>query len=124
LPTPSIVLAVAAAGAVGATLRFALSLLVGARAFPWATLGINVVGCLLLALLAAGPWTERWDYGMTVAITVGLLGSFTTFSAFGYEAYVLWRGAEFGTAAWYVAASITLGLAAIVAGNSIGRALN
>lgn len=59
--------------------------------FPWATLAINVGGSFLLALLIVGPWSARWSPSTTNAIGIGLLGAFTTFSTFGYEAFTLAR---------------------------------
>ena len=84
-------LLVAIAGAAGAVLRYRIGVAVGVRTFPWATLGINLVGCFLLAALLAGPVQSRWGATATTAIGIGLLGSFTTFSTFGYETLTLLR---------------------------------
>lgn len=123
MPAVSTLLAVGVAGALGAVLRYSVSLALGVRAFPWATLGVNVLGCLGLALLASGPWLQRWSPSVTTAIAVGLLGSFTTFSAFGYETFILWRAGQVATASWYVATSVVLGIGGVIAGYAIGRSL-
>lgn len=115
--------AVAAAGAVGALLRWRIGLAFTARSFPWPTLGINLVGSLLLAFLLAGPATNRLSENTTVAISVGLLGSFTTFSTFGYESIALIRDGRIGVAASYITASLVGGLACAGLGYVLGRTL-
>ena len=51
---------VAVAGALGAVLRYRIGLAVGVRTFPWATLGVNISGSFLLALVLTGPAVARW----------------------------------------------------------------
>jgi len=119
---PSIVL-VAAAGALGAALRYHIGVLVGVRSFPWATLGINLTGCFLLATLITGPGANRWSPTTTTAITVGFLGAFTTFSTFGYETFTLLREDKITTAAAYMALSLLGGLAMTAVGYLVGRQL-
>lgn len=114
-------LAVAVAGALGALARYGLGVAVGVRSFPWATLGINVAGSFLLTFLLAGPLAQRWSSTATLAVTVGFLGAFTTFSTFGYETVVLTRDDRLSAAAAYVAASVVLGLCAAAAGYWVGR---
>lgn len=116
-------LAIAAAGAIGALLRWRVGVAVGIRSFPWATLAVNVVGCFALALVLAGPGASRWSPTTTTAVAVGLLGSFTTFSTFGYETFTLLRTDQPARAAAYVALSLAGGLAATALGWALGRAL-
>ena len=84
-------LLVAAGGAVGASARYAATLLMrpGSGTFPWYTLGVNVVGSfllgLLMALLPEGDAGER----LRLLLGVGVLGGFTTFSAFSVDALTL-----------------------------------
>lgn len=111
------------AGAFGAVARYRIGLAVGARTFPWATLGINLAGCLLLGIVLAGPAAERWPASLTAAVAVGFLGAFTTFSTFGYETFTLLRTGRAGTAALYVLASVVGGVLAAGAGYAAGRAL-
>ena len=117
-------LAVAAAGALGALARYGLGVAVGVRSFPWATLSVNVSGSFLLAFLLAGPLAQRWSSTTTLAVTVGFLGAFTTFSAFGYETVVLTRDDRLSAAVAYVAASMVLGLFAAALGYWVGRLSN
>ena len=85
---------VAVAGALGAVLRYRIGLAVGVRTFPWATLGVNISGSFLLALVLTGPAVARWPTVTSTAVAVGFLGAYTTFSTFGYETFTLLRGAD------------------------------
>jgi fluoride exporter len=92
--------------------------------FPWGTLAVNVVGCLGIGLasgiLGGRPWSSA---EVRLAVTVGLLGGFTTFSAFGAETLGLARAGEAGRAAANVVAQLVLGLAAVWLGDRIARGL-
>ena len=80
-------------GAVGSALRYAVSLSMGSKLgpdFPYGTLTVNVLGCLLIGLLGVlltGPWVVREE--VRLAILVGGLGGFTTFSTFGADTLAL-----------------------------------
>lgn len=115
--------AVAVAGAVGALLRWRIGVAVGVRTFPWATLGINVAGSFVLAVVLAGPATRGWSSTTTTAVAVGLLGAFTTFSTFGYETLTMLRDDRVAAALAYVMASVVLGVVAAAAGYAVGREL-
>lgn len=87
------VIAIAVGGAVGSVLRFWLSTGVHAllgRAFPYGTLAVNIVGCLLMGVLFV-LLTERLSLGplWRAGLLVGVLGGFTTFSAFSMETVTL-----------------------------------
>ena len=112
---------VAAAGAIGAVVRYRIGVAVGLRTFPWATLAINVTGSFALALVLTGPWAQRWSTSTTTAIAVGFLGAYTTFSTFGYETFTLLRTDRAPAAAAYVALSLAGGLAATALGYAVGR---
>mgnify|MGYP001260838410 CR=1 FL=1 len=112
--TPYALLMVAAGGALGAVLRYAVSLaglaLFGAG-FPWGTLVVNILGSLAIGALAA----QGVGGHVRLLLVPGLLGGFTTFSAFSLEATFLWdRSAPL--AVLYVVLSVGLSLAACVAG--------
>lgn len=86
--------------------------------FPWGTLAVNVAGCLLVGALGAmfepaSPLHVRQD--LRVLLIVGVLGGFTTFSAFSLEALLLVQRGAAGTAAIYVVASVALCLLAAAA---------
>jgi len=86
--------------------------------FPWGTWTVNVVGSLVLGVVAAaGP-----DWVVTLAGT-GFCGALTTFSTFGYETVRLAEEGETTTAVWNVAASLVVGLAAAALGWWLGSTL-
>ena len=108
---------VGAGGFLGAVGRYGMSLLVarlGTFAFPWATFAVNVLGCLVIGALlpSVGDKPVVGENGRLFFV-VGLLGGFTTFSAFGYESLALLRKGSGGLAAGYVLASVLLGLGAV-----------
>ncbi len=90
----------------------------------YGTIIVNIVGSFLMGALAAyfafkGQATQPWRLFMTT----GILGGFTTFSAFSLDAALLYERGEIGTAALYVAASVALSIAALFAGMFIVRQL-
>lgn len=119
-PSRATIALVAVGGAVGATGRW----LIGAGldhepgTFPWATLVVNVVGCLLIGIAASRieKSTPMWSFTVT-----GALGGFTTMSAFAVELNDLVDAARNQLAALYLAATLAAGLAAFVVGERVGR---
>lgn len=118
------ILLVALGGGVGAALRGAIDLLAArvGLAAPPATLAINLVGSFVAGLLVALV-VERGALpaDLRPLLIVGLLGGFTTFSAFAVQALRLGEGAPLSALA-YVATSLLLGILAASAGLAIGRA--
>lgn len=114
---------VAVAGAVGAATRYRIGASFGGRAFPWATLGINLTGSLILGAVMAVSMQRGWGDATTVPVTVGLIGSYTTFSTFSYETFHLARTDRATTAAIYVAASLLGGVLAAAVGFITARRL-
>ncbi len=105
-------------GFFGSIARYLMGLLVyrffDAPTFPYATLLVNVLGCLAIGFI--GTLAERSDIIQTpvrVFLIIGLLGGFTTFSAFGYETLTLARDGRMLHALWNIAAQIVLGLCAV-----------
>lgn len=85
--------------------------------FPWSTFAVNVLGCLVIGLLSGAA--ERFDaFGPQARLFLftGLLGGFTTFSAFGLETFILLRRGEWLIAGFYAAASVAVCLFAVWAG--------
>lgn len=115
---------VMAGGAAGAALRFQLSnmLPVTAEGWPWPTFAANVTGGLAMGVLAA------WALGQGEAVDplwlllgVGILGGFTTFSAFSLEMAMMIERGNMTLAFSYAAASVLLALAAVFAGLVLAR---
>jgi fluoride exporter len=82
--------------------------------FPYGTFTVNVLGCLVVGLLAG--IAERYEvFGpdARLFLLTGLVGGFTTFSAFGLEAVYLIRRGDLGTAVLYAGSSVVLGIAAV-----------
>ena len=107
---------VALGGAVGSVLRYQVGRLVtsGSGTFPWSTLTVTVVGSLAMGLLAGwlarhGDGGEHWR----LLLGVGLLGGFTTFSAFSLELMLLIERGQPGLAVAYALVSVLAGLAAL-----------
>jgi len=118
-------LLVATFGAFGAVSRYALDGVIDRRnitQFPIATLTINTIGSFLLGVLVVLT-TERYlpNSSWRVALGVGFLAAFTTFSTFSYDTIRLAEDGSFGLAATNVFANVALGLLAVVAGMAVAR---
>ena len=114
---------IAVAGAAGALTRYAVASAVGVRAFPWATLAINITGSFLLGLLLAFGIEREWSDDTVVPLAVGFLGAYTTFSTFSYETFTLMRTDRVPLAMVYVAVSVVVGVLAAGAGYVLARKL-
>ncbi|WP_239016603.1 fluoride efflux transporter FluC [Sphingorhabdus pulchriflava] len=113
-------------GALGAAARFGLARAIpSAQAgWPWPTFVANVLGGLLMGIVAAfvlrnGAVSEN----VRLFAGVGLLGGFTTFSAFSLEMAQMVERSELALAAGYAVASVLIALAALFAGLALGRAV-
>jgi fluoride exporter len=112
-------------GGLGASLRHAVN--VGcARAcglnFPYGTFVINITGSLVMGLIAGylafkGEASQPWR----LFIMTGILGGYTTFSAFSLDAVLLYERGELGVAAFYVLGSVVLSIAGLLAGLALVR---
>jgi CrcB protein len=118
-------LLVFAGGGIGAALRHGINL-VSARAFgtsfPWHTFFENVTGSLVMGLLAGyfalkGDASQAWR----LFLTTGILGGYTTFSAFSLDAALLYERGAMALAASYVLGSVVLSIGGLFAGLYIAR---
>lgn len=117
-------LLVALGGGAGAWLRFAAGRALGIAAFPWATLSVNLLGSFAMGLLAG--WLARHGHSgepWRLLLGVGLLGGFTTFSAFSLELVELAQRGAYGSAALYAALSLVGGVLGLIAGLALSRGL-
>ncbi|MEV0003593.1 CrcB family protein [Micromonospora sp. NPDC050980] len=124
---PAAVLGViAAGGAAGALARAGAQAAVPhpPAAFPWATFGVNVTGCLLIGALMAVLTTRPAGPLVRPFLGVGVLGGFTTFSAYAVDAQHLVTAGAPGTALAYLAATVLGALLAVAVGDAVtGRLL-
>ena len=124
---------VAAGGAFGSVMRYVVATQVMSKTtllaapwgvFPAGTLAVNLIGCLIMGLLAALASSFDWlNHEGKLLLMTGVLGGFTTFSAFGLETFNLLRKNEWLIAGTYISASVLLGLLAVVIGFYLGAAL-
>lgn len=121
-----LVLLVALGGALGSVLRYAVNvagLAVLGAGFPWSTLIVNVAGSFLMGIVAAWLlWRGGSDEARALLAT-GLLGGFTTFSAFSLDFAQLAERGEIMGALGYAGASVVLSIAAVFAGLVLARAV-
>ena len=120
------VLLIGAGGFAGAIARYVVDVGVTQRfaSFPWGTLVVNVTGCFVLGLVFA-LLTQRFDPDPTVrmAITVGFIGAYTTFSTFAFETMRLAEDGAILIAVSNVGLSVVVGIIAVSLGTWLGRAL-
>lgn len=117
-------IAVALGGAAGTLARYGLGAYAEryVAAFPYATLGVNVLGSLLLGALVQVLPSSGASPALRAALTIGLCGGFTTFSTFSHDTVRLLAAGSYGRAAAYVVASVGLSLLAVFAGFEAARA--
>jgi CrcB protein len=120
------ILAVAIGGAIGAVARFIIGQVALQRfgpGFPWGTAVINVSGSFLIGLIAQLAMTRAFGITPTVRLfaATGVLGGYTTFSAFSLESLTLFGEGAPLVGAIYAAGSVILGIFAAFAGTIVGR---
>jgi len=110
---------------VGAVARYGLSGLVQRQvegSFPAGTLAVNLLGCILLGAFMTLVRDQRmFEPRVRLFVTIGVLGSLTTFSTFGYETIQLLRAGELNYALLNIAANLVLGLAGVLIGRGLVR---
>lgn len=120
------VLLVGCGGFLGSVLRFLLAgfvqRIIGGALFPYGTLTVNILGCLVIGLLTG----LHEVHGILSAearafLLVGILGGFTTFSTFGYETFQMLRDGQSTAAALSMGAHLIVGVGAVWAGNTLAK---
>jgi CrcB protein len=121
----TIPLAIASGAVPGALSRFYLTEWSKAKfgtKFPYATFGINLTGCLAMGFFfAISKGITGYPKELDLAIRTGFLGSYTTFSTYGFDTLTLWRSHQMGATAFYWAGSAVLGLGAVILGGTIAK---
>lgn len=116
-------------GGIGAALRHGVNVSAAAwfgTGFPWGTIIVNIVGSFVIGALAA--WfafrgDAMWTQPLRLFLATGILGGFTTFSAFSLDFALLFERGEIGQGIAYVLASVALSLAAVFAGLFVVRSM-
>ncbi|MDF2114886.1 fluoride efflux transporter CrcB [Roseiarcaceae bacterium H3SJ34-1] len=95
--------------------------------FPWGTMTVNILGSLAMGLIAG--WLafragESWTQHVRLFLTTGILGGFTTFSAFSLDAMLLWERGQTSAAIAYVLVSVLVSVLALAAGLALVRTLS
>lgn len=107
------ILLVGLGGSIGSMLRYAVSLLINSKYFPYSTLAVNILGSFLIGVFfAMSTEDEVFFNNWKLFLATGLCGGFTTFSAFSMENLALLQTGKFGLAITYTAISIVFGIAA------------
>lgn len=121
------IIAIAVGAAIGANLRYSLSLWAAQRwgaSFPYGTLIINVIGSFAIGLVLALATTRlNLSEPVRLLIVTGLLGGFTTFSSLSFEAYSLIMSGSWRAAGIYLASSFGLGMVGVFLGAGVARLL-
>ena len=116
-------LIVGAGSFVGGALRYLLSTLVGGATgcnFPWGTLAVNVTGCFLFGVIyAAFARYTQLPSAAYLLLTTGVMGGFTTFSAFAHEGVQMLQNGSGVSFSVYVALSVIGGIACVIMGYSV-----
>ncbi len=90
--------------------------------FPYATFGINLTGCLAMGFFfTISNGITGYPKELDLLIRTGFLGSYTTFSTYGFDTLTLWRSKQTGATAFYWAGSAVLGLGAVILGVAIAK---
>jgi len=116
-------LTVALGGALGASARYSVNVAMPrlfGHGFPIATMVVNILGSLLMGVLVV-VLAQKSGNRYAPFLMTGVLGGFTTFSAFSLDAAKLYESGQFGVAAAYVIGTVVLGLAALFAGMALAR---
>lgn len=118
--SPSEISLVACGGAIGASLRFMVGRFCdvtwkGAN-FPIATLTVNIVGCILVGVIAGATLRHETTPLLRIFLVTGILGGFTTFSAFGLETVTLLKSGHVATSLFYALTSVIGGCAGVLLG--------
>ena len=104
-------------GGIGSIIRYAASLLINSKLFPYATLAVNITGSFIIGLVFALTIKEAgFSNNWKLFLATGICGGFTTFSAFSLENVELLQNGKIGIAGTYILLSVILGILATFLG--------
>ena len=115
------ILAVAAGGAVGAVLRYLISLIPFKTDFPFATLAANLLGALIIGFIAGFTSFKKVNENIVLLLKTGMCGGFTTFSTFSLESYRLFESGKNALGILYVILSLSGCLLGVWCGIKLGK---
>jgi fluoride exporter len=109
-------------GMIGSMLRYLFAILIKPGAFPYATLAVNILGCLLIGVIIGLSAKNGYvDNHWKLFLATGICGGFTTFSAFSFECVQLMEQQRYAAMLGYIGLSVILGLAATFAGIQLAK---
>lgn len=113
-------------GGIGSVLRYLLSLIIPATAFPYSTMMVNIIGSFLIGCFVA--YNSQSEIGhsntMFLFLTTGICGGFTTFSTFSKESYMMFHQQQWSLFVSYIVLSIILCLGATALGFYVVKTMN
>ena len=116
-----ILLLIGAGSFAGGIFRYLLSQYVQVKTFstfPFGTFTVNIIGCFFIGVVFGLAGKGNFSHEMRLFLATGLLGGFTTFSAFSNETFELFRNGQFWFATIYILSSVFVGIVATVIGNA------
>lgn len=112
---------------IGGMIRYMLSLFIQSKTvseFPVGTLLVNIIGCFLIGVVYSFAEQGKMAVEWRLFIATGILGGFTTFSAFSMESFMMLRNGYYGMMTVYVFLSLVIGICATIGGFLLVRTLN
>ena len=120
-----LILSIAIGGAIGASSRYIISSAIqnlSSNTFPYGMLACNILGSIILGLLYASlAKADIFSENIKAFIQIGILGSFTTFSAFSLEAFLMFENADYSAAIIFILLSVLLSIGGLALGINIIR---
>jgi CrcB protein len=119
---------IALGGAIGSAARHGMNMLALRFAgpdFPWGTIAVNIIGSLAIGIIAGTlAQLTNWSQELRLFLVVGVLGGFTTFSAFSLDSVLLWERGAYLQMALYIGGSVLISIAGTFGGLAIVRILS
>ena len=117
-------LLVGVGGALGAMMRYGISLLPIRSNFPILTLFTNLLGAIIIGFVVGAFSTDERNNDMLLLLKTGVCGGFTTFSTFSFEALQLFQKHQYGTSFLYIASSVILCILGVAFGSYLSARLH